>query len=100
MVGSGACVGSAVGMGVAEGIAAFVKAYWVITIGKAVFCISETLKVGVGAGPHAASMMVMSMEMLAGTFLIITSPWRTFLPQRRTQGKIEPVKNTCRRLYG
>jgi hypothetical protein len=89
-VGTGACVGSDVGFGVADGIAAFVKAYWVITRGKAVFCISATLKVGVGAGPQAASERMMSRVILNRLFLIIFSPYRTFLPQRPVLRKIEP----------
>jgi hypothetical protein len=89
-VGKGARVGVAVSVGgicVAVGIAAFVWAYWVITIGKAVFCMSVTLKVGL-ADPHAFKMMTRSMEMQGKAVLFIFSPWLIFLPQSRTLGKI------------
>jgi hypothetical protein len=91
-VGKGASVAASIvgvgGMGVAVGIAAFVWAYWVITIGKAVFCMSVTLKVGWAAAPHAVSMVMMSMEITVGIFLFIFSPWHVFLPQSLALSKI------------
>jgi len=53
--GSGVCVG---GMGVAVGSAACVSAIIVKAAATAVPCISSTLMVGSGSGPHALSIKV------------------------------------------
>ena len=49
------------GTDVAVGIAALVMAICVETMAMAVFCISVTLKVGVGAGPQADNTAMVSM---------------------------------------
>jgi hypothetical protein len=66
-------------MGVAVGIAAFVWAYWVITSGKAVFCIYVTLKVGLAAAPHAVSTVMRRMEITYRLFLFIFSPGQVII---------------------
>ncbi len=66
-VGGGGSVGVG-GMGVAVGIAAWVMASCVETIATAVFCISDTLNVGVGAGPQADSAAIINMAITDRNF--------------------------------
>ncbi len=61
------------GIDVAVGIAAFVKAIWVMMMGTAVFCMSVTLKVGCDV-PQADSPAINNIEITDSMLLFICTP--------------------------
>jgi len=85
-VGNGVNVGAKVAVG-GMSVAVFVgmaACVWVTAIqasAAAVLARSAELRVGSGAGPHAASKVASKIVRMYGNLLFIFSPLGTFLPQ-------------------